>query len=512
MKKSLFITLAIILFQLEIFAQSKPIVVPSPDSSVFESTLNFLASDWMEGRGSGEKGALLASDYVASMMQFIGLEPLGDEFWKKGSQQKSYFQNFEIIQYKIENANLQFFHENSRAKEFVYSQGSDFEVETFSNVTNAAGKLVFAGYGISSPKNGYDDYEGLDINGNTVFIIDKLPGHADTLSTAWKEISSKLPEDAGDLESKLKTAQAKGARALVVVGGAETSTQQFEPLFHCLPGDTSEMKIPSFRLYPKACKSLLDYLGIDMEKFEYTASQLTFPHANRITDLAASYSTPIREETLPVRNVLGIFYGKDTTKSVLIGAHYDHLGMHNGQIYNGSDDNASGASGLLALADVWKRSGIMPPCNIIFASWAAEEVGLLGSEYFVSQWDREKNSILLYINMDMISRSAAKDNSKRELSVGTRISDNYLKEIILENNAQVQPPFILDLWDVTGHSGSDYASFTAQNIPVMTFFSGYQPDYHTPEDDSSKADLKKMQDILFLVNQCLLDYLNSVNQ
>jgi len=507
MKKGLLITLAVILFQLEIFAQAKPIVVSSPNSSVFESTLNFLASDWMEGRGSGQKGGLLASDYVASMMQFIGLEPLGDEFMKKGAQQKGYFQNFEIVEYKIENANLRFFHENSKAKEFVYFQSSDFEVESFSNITNGAGKLVFAGYGINSPENGYDDYEGLDIQGNIVLVIDNLPGHADKSSATWKEFSSKLPEDAGELDRKLQTAQAKGAKALIVIGDPEASTQQFEALFHSLPGDTSGKNIPSFRLYPKSCKSFFD-----LEKFENTESQLTIPNVHGNSDLTAAYSTPFYQETLPVRNILGIIYGKDITKSVIIGAHYDHLGIRNGKIYNGSDDNASGASGLLALADVWKQSGIVPPCNIIFASWAAEEVGLLGSEYFVSQWNNEKDNILLYINMDMISRSAAEDSNERELSVGTRVSDNYLKEIILENNVQVQPPFILDLWDVTGHSGSDYASFTAQNIPVMTFFSGYQPDYHTPEDDYSKADLKKMQDILFLVNQCLLDFLNSINQ
>jgi len=217
-----------------------------------------------------------------------------------------------------------------------------------------------------------------------------------------------------------------------------------------------------------------------------------------------------RPGSVIVSNVTGIIRGQDSTKSIVVGAHYDHLGIRNGLIYNGADDNASGVSGMLALAKQWCEHGEKPACNIIFAAWNCEERGMHGSRYFVRHTDANPGRVLAYINMDMISRSAPEDTSRRQLSIGTMPQSEGLRQIAIEANLGLSQPFILDLWDVTGHSGSDYASFTAENIPVMTFFSGYQVDYHTPEDDAEKADLKKMEDILKLVNRCILEILEEL--
>jgi Zn-dependent M28 family amino/carboxypeptidase len=209
-----------------------------------------------------------------------------------------------------------------------------------------------------------------------------------------------------------------------------------------------------------------------------------------------------------ISNVIGIIRGKDSTKSVIVGAHFDHLGIRNGQIYNGSDDNASGVAGMLSLAKNWRDCGEKPPCNIIFAAWNGEEKGCLGSHYYVKHTGANPDIILTYINMDMISRSAPEDTTGRQLSIGTRPADEALRQTAMTFNLRLSHPFELDLWDVTGHSGSDYSSFIANNIPVMTFFSGYQADYHTPADDAAKADLQKMQDILKIVNDCLGEILS----
>jgi len=211
-----------------------------------------------------------------------------------------------------------------------------------------------------------------------------------------------------------------------------------------------------------------------------------------------------------VSNVTGIIRGKDSTKSIVVGAHYDHLGVRSGFIFNGADDNASGVSGLLALAGKWSEHGEKPACNIIFAAWNCEERGMHGSRYFVRHTDANPEHVIAYINMDMISRSAPEDTNHRQLSIGTMPESEGLRQIAIASNRSLPHPFELDLWDVTGHSGSDYASFTAKNIPVMTFFSGYQVDYHTPEDDAGKADLRKMEDILKLVNDCIIEILEGL--
>jgi hypothetical protein len=204
-----------------------------------------------------------------------------------------------------------------------------------------------------------------------------------------------------------------------------------------------------------------------------------------------------------LRNVLGLIRGVDTTKSVIVGAHYDHLGIRKGKIYYGSDDNASGVAGMLALAKAWNERGEKPPFNIIFAAWTSEENGHLGSLYFVEKTKANPGKIIAYINMDMISRSAPEDTTHRQLSIGTMTVSENLRQIAIGKNSRMSPPFELDLWDVTGQSGSDYASFTPVEIPVMTFFSGYNEDYHAPGDVAGKADFQKMKDILELVNECL---------
>ena len=112
--------------------------------------------------------------------------------------------------------------------------------------------------------------------------------------------------------------------------------------------------------------------------------------------------------------------------------------------------------------------------------------------------------------MDMISRSETSDSTQRKLSIGTRTSDENLRELARKSNSTLDHPFNLDLWDVTGHSGSDYASFTAKNIPVMTYNTGLHNDYHTPRDIAALSDLVKMGDVLKLVNESLQVFLGSL--
>ncbi len=226
--------------------------------------------------------------------------------------------------------------------------------------------------------------------------------------------------------------------------------------------------------------------------------------------LLTGVSTTTRADTTSLRNVLGIIYGKDRSESIIIGAHYDHLGIRDGKTFFGADDNASGVAGMLSLAAKWSASGIKPPCNIIFTAWAAEEKGLIGSSYFVQQEGPGLNKILMLINMDMIAGNAPEDTLQRIVSIGTRPSNANLRHIAIKANQRMPKPFELDLWDVTGHWGSDYAYFSTAGIPVMTFFSGFSDYYHTPDDTMERTDLPKMENILKLVNDCILQVTDSL--
>ena len=275
--------------------------------------------------------------------------------------------------------------------------------------------------------------------------------------------------------------------------------------FYFLPGDTSAFTIPLFRLGKEAAESLFRDTGIDLMEIEKKAAKDLLVQSRQLKNKLAAISFSIEAKPYKIRNVLGLIPGMDTSKCIIIGAHYDHLGVRGNAIYNGADDNASGVAGILALAKYWKENNAVPPCNLIFASWTGEEKGLFGSSFFVQTMRINHPEILLYVNMDMISRSSEEDTLRRELSIGILKSDEKHRAIAIKNNNLLNPSFKLDLWEASQDGGSDYAPFAARNIRVMTYFSGYHNDYHTTLDRFSKVDLHKMKSILELINLCIKD-------
>ncbi|RZJ39680.1 MAG: M20/M25/M40 family metallo-hydrolase, partial [Chryseobacterium sp.] len=202
----------------------------------------------------------------------------------------------------------------------------------------------------------------------------------------------------------------------------------------------TSFSIPVFRLTKSATEKFLNETGIQLAEIEKKTAQKLQTASSLLKNKKCSFSIELNSEAFPVRNVIGMIPGKDNSKTIIVGAHYDHLGIKNDSIYNGADDNASGTSGMLALAKNWSESKVKPPYNIVFASWTAEEMGLLGSEYFVQDLDLNKQKILLCINMDMISRSAPEDKAKRILSIGTQKENENLRKIASENNKNLQNP------------------------------------------------------------------------
>jgi Zn-dependent M28 family amino/carboxypeptidase len=211
----------------------------------------------------------------------------------------------------------------------------------------------------------------------------------------------------------------------------------------------------------------------------------------------------VQNDSLVIRNVLGMIKGVDTTKCIVVSAHYDHLGVRNDSIFAGADDNASGVSGMLALANRWNKREQRPPCNLIFAAWSAEEKGMLGSKYFVQNFPTGKESFLLNMNFDMISRSDPQDATCNILEIGILKGRDDYKELALSHNRSSGSNFDLGFWETDGNGGSDYISFSAHGIPVMAFFAGLNGDYHSPADTRDKIDWEKMIRVLKLANSCL---------
>lgn len=201
---------------------------------------------------------------------------------------------------------------------------------------------------------------------------------------------------------------------------------------------------------------------------------------------------------LDLANVLGVIPGTNSDEYVVIGAHYDHLGCDNtlagDKIYNGADDNASGVSAVLQIAKAFKACGVKPKRSVIFAFWDGEEIGLLGSKYFM-QTVGDSLRIRGYINFDMIGRNHKPGEPTHVVYFYTASHPQYgqwLKEDINTYGLHLTPDY--RAWNKPT-AGSDNAPFAAAGIPIIWYHTDGHPDYHQPGDHSSKINYQKVTDI-----------------
>jgi hypothetical protein len=504
-----------------LYAQTPQHVVNPPVVKDYAPIQMILASDRLEGRETGTRGSCIAADYLASMMQKMNLSPYQEPDKDQNTKLTDYFQDFTLLRFSPVDASV-FINPGGKkkSKPIQLVLHKDFTVKNAFQSFSLESTPLFAGYGINSTELQYNDYSDMNVKGKMVIVIDGYPGQHDTLSAAWRKFKSSAEKDVYDPGHKCREAERQGAIAIMVINANYVNLKndttatpkvenpddtEYQDAEYFIPADLPKLAIPCFQLTETGSRRLSVALNLNFNSIEQSYAQLSsyqpFESKNNF-----SITLHVAADTLQVHNVVGTLPGRDTNQTVVVGAHYDHLGKRGNNIYYGSDDNASGVAGMLALAETWTESKTIPPCNITFASWTAEEKGLIGSEYFVNTLAAPEK-VKLYINLDMISRSVDEDTAHRQLSIGTRKPDEYIREIARKKNSTLGRPFALDLWDVTGHSGSDYASFAAKNIPVMTYNTGLHNDYHTPRDIPANADLIKMGDVLQVVNGCLMEFL-----
>ena len=203
-------------------------------------------------------------------------------------------------------------------------------------------------------------------------------------------------------------------------------------------------------------------------------------------------------QKLSMRNVLGMIPGKNTKEYVIVGAHFDHLGidpaLDGDQIYNGADDNASGVSAVLQIARAFLASGQQPERNVIFAFWDGEEKGLLGSKYFV-QTCPFLSQIKGYLNFDMIGRNNKPQQPKQVVYFYTAahpVFGDWLKEDIRKYSLQLEPDY--RAWE-NPIGGSDNGSFAKVGIPIIWYHTDGHPDYHQPSDHADRLNWDKVVEI-----------------
>lgn len=464
-----------------------------------------LASDEFGGRGTGDPGSELAARYIAESFQRSGLLPAGDN--------EGWFQDFparvasslgpanRVTAQHGEIGDLQPF------RPFVLDR--DFIPLAFSATGECTAPVIFAGYGVTAPDLGYDDYAGLDVTGKIVLCLRYEPARDDTSS---KFEGRKDTWHAG-LRTKARNAETHGAVGLILVNGPLSDGGTDELLRWERAGAAQAVGIPTMMMTREAVESFWG-LGLSEKPASLTEVQTRIdgevrPWTFEVTGAPVTLRGDIVTETRITRNVVGwlpptiLPAGQSTPGSasqpattaethLVIGAHYDHLGM-GGQnslspdtlaIHNGADDNASGTASLMELAEAIATDPTPRTAGIVFVAFAAEELGLFGSAWYVDHPFRPIDSMAAMLNMDMVGR--LRDGKLEVGGVGTSPSLRPLVEEAYRNSG-------VNVTFGEGGSGpSDHKTFNDRKRPVLFFFTGVHEDYHRPSDDCDKVNAPGM--------------------
>jgi len=497
-----------------------------------QGQLEFLSSDWTEGRATGTQGAYMAADYIASLFQVYGLQPGGDEIMirptraermagKRPKTVRTYFQGFNLLEYKQGDQHEMSISTQGAAgtQTTILEYQVDFAVYASDVAVGLDAPVVFVGYGIVDKEHGYDDYKGVDVKGKIVMTLAGYPGMDDEDSKAYKAFRSQYGTGGRSLQRHKSTqATEHGVAGVIeVFPGSEAPPSWASNLpFRYNSGNyegeqprasyyTTRMKHPgdefsdspvNISLSARAAKDILKGSGVDLETYGESIKNSMKPAAKELTGKTLHLKTSVDSKLIRAQNVVGVLPGKDTTEIIVIGAHYDHLGIHDGWIWNGADDNASGTVGVMSIAKACMATGEKPDKTIVFCAWTGEEKGLLGSRYFADH-PYEDAKMLLNLNYDMISRDDADD------TLGVRCSMNYTKAypVLRDLTTQNIEEYGLDL-EVRfrpaerPRGGSDHSSFSAKDVPIMYFMAGFPPEYHQPEDHIDLVNFDKMTDII----------------
>lgn len=534
MYKSLLV-IVLALFMIQLPAQNlsfKEKGIESIQLQSIKAQLDFLASDWMEGRETGEKGMFLSADYIASIFAMNGVEPFGDtelvypsrEERRKGGKIKknrTYFQDFNLIRYQPGNEqilNITSRNGNSQTT-FKASHRTDFALYGGGPSGLAiSGDLVFVGYGISDPDKSYDDFKGIDVKGKIIVRLHGFPGHKDTSSVAYKKFSDqgKAPRNYSSW-NKNQTAQKLGAAGVIQLITDNSRWNKNYPLrfdneFYegdvPMPRNEWRMELQSDSLFNEPVdimvttavwNHLFENSGVNPEAYEKRAENLSKNNSVILKNKSVDLEYNVKSELIKARNVLAWIPGKDTNRYIVCGAHYDHLGMYNGVIWNGADDNASGTVGVMEMAKAFKNSGQIPEISIVFAAWTGEEKGLLGSSYYVNDALKKKQNLVMNFNFDMISRDSPEDTAGIEIGIGYMKGRNDLKDMVLKNNKDFQLGLKINMRESEGkRGGSDYVPFAVKGVPFLGHYAGWHDDYHMPKDETSKTNYNKLRQIIRL--------------
>jgi len=427
--------------------------------------LKFLASDLLEGRGTARRGGELAVQYIASQFMALGLEPAGDS--------GTYFQHVPIV--ALNPSPLLAVTGGAPQRELRYRDDYVAWSERADTLAQAAGELVFVGYGITAPEWQWDDYKGMDLKGKILLMLVNDPGIGNPAIFRGKILTYY-----GRWTYKLEEAARHGAAGVLLVHNDTMATYGWNTVRNSWTGEQIRLDTPPTSLAfggwitEAAAAELLRGRGLDLRALIASAGQRDFRPVPTGIELAATVHSQLKRMTTD--NVIGRLPGRDPSlkhEVVFVSAHWDHFGIvppvNGDSIMNGAVDNASGVATMLGIADAFVRDPVRPKRSILFVGMALEESGLLGSAWLAAHPPVPLARVAADLNLDVTNLfGAARDIS----AVG---ADQSTLGRIFAGAARAEGlRVVVDSLALTrgGFFRADHFSFAKAGVPAMTPGSG----------------------------------------
>ncbi len=469
-------------------ARAAVLSITSRESS---SHVHRLSSVEFKGRETGTLGEWRAAKYIAQEFSEYGLLPGGDD--------GAFFQNFQLTRNDLKKATLRMKSEiDGEKNSTVFSVKRDFVPFNFTGEDSVSAPVAFAGYGITAPEYQYDDYQRIDAIGKIVLVLRHEPRENDPESLfAGKQLTKHAL-----FEEKARNAQAHGAAGMLLVSDPASGHVNLEPQGYWpslyrerwQPKPWELLQNPELRTFPSlwieldVAEKVLQSTGRNLNELQKEIDTNGKPQSFNIVGQTIEIEIDLDQEIRRTQNVIGFIRGSDpelNEEVVVVGAHFDHIGIINDRIYRGADDNASGTAGLLEIAETFREIAEPPRRCLIFIAFSAEELGLLGSEFYVKHPIFPIKKTVAMINLDMIGR-----NAENEVTVigGSRSPD--LREINIAANRETGLTLKYD--GEHFFNRSDQANFAKHNIPVLFYNTDDHEDYHRPSDTPDKVNPEKV--------------------
>ena len=486
------------------------------NSETARKHLTVLASDEYEGRETGKEGQKKAAFYIARTFREAGLEPVTDS---------SYFQKVPLIYDQEGETELEIGDKKLK-------NGKDFYLFPFtSELKITADSILFLGYGIAD--NTYNDYDSSNIpgglsalNGRVLLLLSGEPLSDDSVSLVTGNRS--LSSWSNSYRRKVLLARDKGAAAVIMISkdfeknleviknfgdspslkirpdndSGELSEKKADDPDHKENNGKEKKKIPQFGIPLKLADALLAHEHTSAEKLRKKIIETRKPVSMEVHVKIRAEITN-RQIQVPSENVLCMIRGTEQPEEiVMVTAHYDHLGIRDGKVYNGADDDGSGTTGVLMIADAFskaRQAGFAPKRTMVFMTVTGEEKGLLGSSYYTSHPIFPLENTVCDLNIDMIGRTDDRygDSANYIYIIG---SDKISTELHAINEKANADHTLLKLdykYNDTKDPNrfyyrSDHYNFARKGVPIIFYFNGVHDDYHEETDEVSKINFEAL--------------------